>query len=59
MSDMKEIEKAIDEFEMAARSVMNCIENKANIGVFYKACEDRRLKREHLLELIRKEVKDE
>ena len=58
MTDMKEIEKAIDEFEQASRSIMNCLENKANISVFYKAVEERQFKRAHLLELI-KEVKHE
>ena len=59
MSDMTEIEKAIDEFERATEDYIYSLENSSPQSHIDFRANDKQSKREYLLELIRKEVKDE
>ena len=58
MSDMKEIEKAIDEFDWAVFWVTEGVNNKRSVDDINRRLEHKAEKRAHLLELI-KEVKHE
>lgn len=57
MSDMTEIEKAIDEFERKSRAMEYCHHKTVSDGYFQLCCYELNEARNNLLELIRKEIK--
>jgi len=59
VSDMTEIEKAIKQFEVAVAMGERSWDKEVSVEKFQKVQSELQVAREHLLELIRKEVKGE